>query len=512
MVEILVVGAAKGLGVLAPMAWGLKVHQDVAARPTDDPAAIVQSPEELGELRSALRDAHGLVDQRHRAATDAWRRPLSLFDERAETSANERGVPSWALACVHKAQRLIDEIAEADDLADVYETQINTAERQGRGLRRRPVEALVERLKGLAQSMEVHIPFLTAARAAFDHPPAKDGEELGSEDVMAPEAPVEAVPRESLASLVMYGEHLASLEETAGEYVLQEPAKVTAKPSMHSEVLEGCLPAGRYVTVVEVVQPPGEFRVRGRVLWDAADGMRVGYISLRNTRDGFVWARKADGYVGNWVERDRCHSVAGSELTWASGRVSQITEVAKDRFCIPREGKSTVFTELAALVPRSRTAEERSDGMLLATLAGDGKELHWSDGDVWRRQAVPAEYSEDTGQEAAERARANAEEEARNRTPLVIIEAKSRLPSAMKPGGAVGKLYMSSTQMLSASYAAGAAMLSDGVKDRAYLGAATARPNFEGWGAHKHPAPADAAAPADAEHHLDSAPAPADAA
>ncbi|CAE8618475.1 unnamed protein product, partial [Polarella glacialis] len=108
------------------------------------------------QLRRVLRRAHGAVDDEHRVATATWRSPLSLFS--APPSAASSSVPGWAVATVVKAQRLVDRAAGLGDLTDVYEAQILTAKREGRGLARSAMISLLERLDELADELRAHQP------------------------------------------------------------------------------------------------------------------------------------------------------------------------------------------------------------------------------------------------------------------------------------------------------------------------------------------------------------------
>jgi len=99
-------------------------------------------------------------------------------------TAAARRVPSWAISCVVDGRRLVDEAAELDDLVDVYDAQIQVAERDACGVLRDPVYALAGQLEGLASRLTAHVPRLIAARDAFDEP---RGAEVG-----AATAPAEA--------------------------------------------------------------------------------------------------------------------------------------------------------------------------------------------------------------------------------------------------------------------------------------------------------------------------------
>lgn len=135
-------------------------------------------PKDLRRMRAQLEEVHSAVAAAHRALAEAWGGPLSLFDERAEQSALESGVPEGAIACVRKAQALIDEAAELGDRADVYETQLRIAESSGAGLLREPVAQLIVNLTCLAQRLSAHCAPLREARCGFDSPSRWEGTEL----------------------------------------------------------------------------------------------------------------------------------------------------------------------------------------------------------------------------------------------------------------------------------------------------------------------------------------------
>lgn len=139
------------------------------------------SPEELRELLTLLKKAHDGLDSEHRAMTDVWGAPLSLFNERAAHAALEAGVPQWALACVRKAQRLIGESAGLGDRADVYTAQLQVAERDGKGLLLQPVRDLVEQLEELAQLLSLHLPLLQRSRNAFSAPAEYTDDQLADD-------------------------------------------------------------------------------------------------------------------------------------------------------------------------------------------------------------------------------------------------------------------------------------------------------------------------------------------
>jgi len=136
---------------------------------------------EARELRGLLSHSREAVGASHRAVTAAWRGPLSLFEERDARKAFSNGVPAWAVACICKARRLVDSSAELGDLGDVYDAQLQLAERDGRGIIRAPVLALVAELDVLTLQLGGHEPFVLAAREAFDKPVAPLQDDTPSE-------------------------------------------------------------------------------------------------------------------------------------------------------------------------------------------------------------------------------------------------------------------------------------------------------------------------------------------
>lgn len=136
------------------------------------------SAEELRHFLQKLKAAHGLTMEGHRALSQAWKSPLSLFEGRDADEASQRGVPAWAVACAMKARGLADEASALGNRADEYEMQLTIADREGRdgrGLRREPVRKLTEQLEDLEQRIRTHVPFLVEARKAFDSPHAASG-------------------------------------------------------------------------------------------------------------------------------------------------------------------------------------------------------------------------------------------------------------------------------------------------------------------------------------------------
>ncbi|CAE8731429.1 unnamed protein product, partial [Polarella glacialis] len=114
-----------------------------------DDEELAESLEEFQYLRVVLVEAKVCAHAGHRAVTAAWRGPLSLFGQREEAAAAERGVPAWAAAAACAARGLADEAAELQDLADVYEAQL-------------------ERLSLDLTTQALGVPSVILAREAFD--------------------------------------------------------------------------------------------------------------------------------------------------------------------------------------------------------------------------------------------------------------------------------------------------------------------------------------------------------
>lgn len=167
-----------------------------------DDEELAATPAEVAELQQALREKRAEVAAVHTQITKAWRAPLSLFDDYERGKAAECGVPESILACVDKARRLVDEVAELTDLADSYVTQLGLVlERDHKGLMRVYPDALVLRLEDLAMRLQVHVGFVVHAREVCDDPSAFPAEEsrvyaadgsrvvVGGEDAEAASAP-----------------------------------------------------------------------------------------------------------------------------------------------------------------------------------------------------------------------------------------------------------------------------------------------------------------------------------
>lgn len=136
-----------------------------------DKCDIFHKPEDLAELWNLLRSSRAPLEAAHRDLTDAWHAgPLSLFEAADRLLALQRGVPDWALACVDVTQRLLNEVAELGDKADVYESQFELATHSGQSVVHQPVHDLTDRLTYLTQRLQSHVPFMRLARAAFEDP------------------------------------------------------------------------------------------------------------------------------------------------------------------------------------------------------------------------------------------------------------------------------------------------------------------------------------------------------
>lgn len=136
--------------------------------------------EDLPQLREVLRKVQESVDSGHSSLTTVWGTPLSLFSKADETSAEEQGVPAWAVASIRMGQRLVDEAAELRDMTDVYEAQLLVAEREdnkGRGVLRSPVLTLIGCLEELAPRFAAQVSCLILARDAFDRPADAPGDD-----------------------------------------------------------------------------------------------------------------------------------------------------------------------------------------------------------------------------------------------------------------------------------------------------------------------------------------------
>mmetsp|Transcript_93454 Transcript_93454/g.175799 ORF Transcript_93454/g.175799 Transcript_93454/m.175799 type:complete len:299 (-) Transcript_93454:89-985(-) len=135
-----------------------------------DKEELAADADEVRQLREALEEAHHRMSGQHKASADVWREPLSLFGKGDERRAKEAHVPEWAISCVRRMQTLVFESASQGDRADVYKTQLDLAEKEGKGLMRGPVIAHVQKLDKLTFDLRLENELLARARAAFDSP------------------------------------------------------------------------------------------------------------------------------------------------------------------------------------------------------------------------------------------------------------------------------------------------------------------------------------------------------
>lgn len=149
-----------------------------------DETELVEDSQEITKLRDALTASREKVDTGHRAVTSAWGIPASLFEEQNARDALCRGVPVWAVACVCKARSLTQTAAELRDLSDLYDSQLNLASQNGKGVLHSFVRRLTEELEFQGLQFSQHLPCIEAARSAFEL--ATDSDSRGVQD-WAPE-------------------------------------------------------------------------------------------------------------------------------------------------------------------------------------------------------------------------------------------------------------------------------------------------------------------------------------
>ena len=125
----------------------------------EDDSELVEDEEELERLRQNLGEAITSTCAAHAAITAAWGESLSLFVA--------RGAQSLAVEALEAAKRLVEEAAELEDLADVYDAQLQLAITKRRGLRRTPLRHLETRLDGLSLALTAHVPAVVLAKEAF---------------------------------------------------------------------------------------------------------------------------------------------------------------------------------------------------------------------------------------------------------------------------------------------------------------------------------------------------------
>ena len=127
-------------------------------------------------LRQNLAEAYASLCAAHSAITSAWGQPLSLF-RRAAPGAEEEAAeaePEVALEVVEGAKRLVERAAALEDLADVYDAQLQLATGAGAGagttrcVRRGPVQALEAELEELSLKLSGRIAALLRAKEALE--------------------------------------------------------------------------------------------------------------------------------------------------------------------------------------------------------------------------------------------------------------------------------------------------------------------------------------------------------
>lgn len=74
---------------------------------------------------------------------------------------------AWAVEVVEEAKELVESAAELEDLADVYDAQLQLAKSHGRSLLRSPLLRLEERLDELSLVLTSQIPAVVLAKEAF---------------------------------------------------------------------------------------------------------------------------------------------------------------------------------------------------------------------------------------------------------------------------------------------------------------------------------------------------------
>lgn len=125
-----------------------------------DEVELVDQPDDLEHLRGNLADAYISACAAHAAVTAAWGQPLSLFKEAGAE-------PQWAEAVGLNAKELVDKASELEDLADVYDSQLQLALSNGKSLQRAPLEALTEKLDELAIVLTQQVSALVLAKESL---------------------------------------------------------------------------------------------------------------------------------------------------------------------------------------------------------------------------------------------------------------------------------------------------------------------------------------------------------
>lgn len=156
--------------IVVPIVGGVYAWWKGRKEKNRDEQELAADTAEVRLLREAMQKAHHGMSEQHKVSADVWRGPLSLFGKRDEKRAQEAHVPQWAIDCVHRMQTLVHEAASQGDRADVYKTQLDVAEKDGKGLMRGPVVGHVQKLEQLTFDLRLENERLAQARAAFDSP------------------------------------------------------------------------------------------------------------------------------------------------------------------------------------------------------------------------------------------------------------------------------------------------------------------------------------------------------
>lgn len=128
----------------------------------EDDRELVEDEEELERLRLNLSEATTSLCAAHAALTAAWGQPLSLF--RREFVKDE----GWPLEVVEGARDLVEKAAELEDLADVYDAQLQLAISQHRSLLRTPLRSLETKLDDLSLVLTSQISAVVLAKEVFE--------------------------------------------------------------------------------------------------------------------------------------------------------------------------------------------------------------------------------------------------------------------------------------------------------------------------------------------------------
>ncbi|CAJ1419169.1 unnamed protein product [Effrenium voratum] len=160
--ELFMDGGATVAGLLSAGAAMLGYQQQ-----KEDDSELACSEEEFSLLRKNLAEAYTSLCAAHSAITSAWGQPLSLFKRAARDA-------EVALEVVEGAKRLVERAAALEDLADVYDAQLQLATGAGAGagatrcVRRGPVQALEAELEELSLKLSGRIAALVRAKEALE--------------------------------------------------------------------------------------------------------------------------------------------------------------------------------------------------------------------------------------------------------------------------------------------------------------------------------------------------------